>query len=109
LAKAAAREEREAKRAAKEAAQITVEGYLVSATRTTTQVFKTERAATNAIASDLRDLAWYGTTHPTATQWLANVESIRAALAAKGVEYDYDKALAAARKKVTRDGGTPKF
>lgn len=105
--KAAAEAKAEAK-AAKEAGQVTVEGYR-DGTRTGTHVFKTERGATNAIAGALFDLAWYGTGHPTAPEWQANVEAIRAALAAKGVEHDYDKALTAARRKVTREGGAPKF
>jgi hypothetical protein len=109
LAKAKAREEREAKRAAKEAAQITVEGYRPYSGKPRTHVFKTERAATNAIAENLSSLAWYGPSHPSGTEWLANIEAIREALAAKGIEYDYDKAEANARKRVTREGGTPKF
>lgn len=109
-AKAKAREEREAKRREKDAAKVTVEGYADSSlSRPRTHVFNTVRGATNAIASALGDLAWYGTSHPTSAQWLRNIEAIRAALADKGVEYDYDKALAAARKKVTREGGTAQF
>lgn len=105
-----ARQEKEAKRAEKDAAKVTVEGYADSSfSKPKTHVFNTVRGATNAIASDLGSLAWYGTDHPSSAQWLANIDAIRKALADKGVDHDYDKALAAARKKVTREGGTPKF
>lgn len=104
----AARLEREQKRAAKEAAQVTVENY-VEYSGPRTKVFKTERAATNAIAEQLSSLCWYGPSHPSAHEWDSNIRNTRTALAAKGVEYDYDKALAAARKKVTKQGGEPKF
>ena len=101
----AAREEREAKAAAKRASEITVEGYLGYNGRSQAKVFKTERAVTNDIAGNLSSLAWYGLGHPSAAEWLSNVEACRKALADKGVEYDYDKALAAARKKVAKEGG----
>lgn len=105
----AAREEREAKRAAKAAAEVTVEGYFDYSDRPKTKVFKTSRAVTNDIAAHLSSLAWYGASHPSAPQWVSNIEAARKALEAKGVAYDYDKALANARKKVTRDGGEPKY
>lgn len=103
------REEREQKRQEREAAQITVNVLEYSSTTPTEKVFKSERAVTNYIADKLGSLAWYGTTHPTATRWLHDVEACREALAAKGIDYDYDKALAAARKKVTREGGQAKY
>lgn len=105
----AKRAEKEAKRAEKAAAEVAVEGYVGYRGRTSTKVFKTVRGATNDIASHLASLCWYGEGHPSAQEWLTNVEQTRKALAAKGVEYDYDKALAAAQKKVKREGGTPKF
>lgn len=102
--------EREAKRNEKAAAEITVADWTeYDSAKYVGKVFKTERAVTNAIAGALSDLAWYGVSHPSATRWLRNVESARNALEDKGIEYDYDKALAAARKKVTREGGEVKF
>jgi hypothetical protein len=104
----AERDERAAKKAAAEAEKITVAGYHDFG-HTTTKIFKTTRAATNAIASDLSSLTWYGETHPYAAGWKANIENIRKALADKGAEYDYDKALAAARKKTVREGRQAQF
>lgn len=106
----AKRAEREAAKAEKEATQVTVDGYVGYRGRPQTKVFKTVRGATNDIASHLSSLCWYGTGHPSAQEWQANVDAVRKALAAKGVEHDYDKALVAARKKVKRDGmDVPKF
>lgn len=102
-AKQAARAEREAKRAEKEAAQIVVTG-LTGWTNGSggTHTYKTTRAATNAIAGWLGDIeTWHGN-HPSVGEWRSNVERVRQALADKGVDYDYDKALAAARKKARR-------
>lgn len=105
-----AREEREAKKAAAQAAQVVVEGYLeFGGKQSRAKTFKTVRAVTNDIASHLSSLCWYGVTHPSAVEWLSNIEQARKALAARGEDYDYDKALASARKRVTREGGTPKF
>lgn len=105
-----AREAREAKRAEKDAAKITVEGMLGWTNEGRGKhVYPTTRGATNAIAGLLKSLTWYGVDHPTSAEWLNNLTKIREALEAKGVEYDYDKALAAARKKTTRDGATPRF
>ena len=72
-------------------------------------IYPTVRGATNALAGLLSDLCWYGTTHPSSTEWLNNVERIRDALDANEAEYDYDKILTNARRKVTREGGSPKF
>jgi hypothetical protein len=105
----ARREEREAKKAAAEAAQVVVEGFIGYSHRVETKTFKTVRAVTNMIADRLGSLCWYGETHPSAAEWLNNITAARKALDAKGADYDYDKALAAARKKVTKDGGEPKF
>jgi hypothetical protein len=46
-------------------------------------LFKTERAAANAIAAALGDLLWYGPTHPSAAKWSTTVEAAVDALAAK--------------------------
>lgn len=105
----ARREEREAKRAAAAAAEVVVEGFIDYGSRTVTKTFKTARAVTNMIADRLGSLCWYGEEHPSAHEWTNNIEAARKALVAKGVDYDYDKALAAARKKVVRDGSQPKF
>lgn len=96
-----AREERASKKAAAEAAQITFTWTEYG--RTQEKTFKTLRAATNALASALGSLCWYGTEHSSAAEWLANVEAGRKAL---GDSWDYDKALAAARKKSVKDAGT---
>jgi hypothetical protein len=109
-ANAKAREEREAKRVEKEAAKVTVTGVQGWTNEGRgVHIFPTVRGATNAIASNLSSLCWWGPDHPSASEWLNNVERIREALAVRGVEYDYDKALAAARKKVQREGGEAKF
>lgn len=99
------RDERAAKRAKADAEKITVEGYYDHGSRPHTHVFKTVRGATNAIASNLSSLTWYGTTHPMASEWISDVEAVRKALADKGVEYDYDKALTNARKRFERETG----
>lgn len=106
----ARREEREAKAAAKAASEIVVEGLRGWTNQGGGKhVYKTTRAATNAIAENLRSLCGWGTDHPTSPEWVANIEIVRAALAAKGIDYDYDKALANVRKRVARDGVEPKF
>ena len=105
----ARREEREAKRAAAAEAEVVVEGFIGYGGRIETKTFKTARAVTNMIADRLGALCWYGTEHPSAGEWGSNIKAAQKALIAKGVEYDYDKALAAARKKVTREGCQPKF
>lgn len=98
------------KAAAKAASEVVVENYTDGGfSRAKTHTFKTVRGATNAIASTLSSLTWYGTTHPSAPQWLSDIAEVRKALAAKGVEYDYDKALAAARKKTVKEGGVAKY
>lgn len=92
----ARRDERNAKAAQARAA------YVLHPT-TGRVLYKTERAATNMIAAELTDLCWYGETHPSAGEWKATIETARAALAAKGVAFDYDAALARARRKVVRE------
>lgn len=103
IARKAAREEREAKRAKAAAEAITVKGYYNHSSHPRTHVFKTVRAATNAIAGNLSSLTWYGESHPSSKQWISDIAAVRAALVAKGVEYDYDKALASARKRTERE------
>jgi hypothetical protein len=92
-----AREERAAKR------QAAADASVRDADNPTKVLFKTVRGATNDIASNLSSLCWYGENHPSAPQWKREIETVRKALAAKGVEYDYDKALAAARKKTVAE------
>lgn len=109
------REAREAEKAAKAQAaaesQVVVENYSDGGmrSRTYTHTFKTVRGATNALASTLGSLVWYGETHSMAAGWISDIAEIRKALAAKGVEYDYDKALANARKKAVKDGGVARY
>lgn len=95
-----AREERAAAKAAKDAATVTFSWTEYG--RTKDKTFKTLRGATNALAADLYSLCWYGVEHPDATSWLANVTAGREAL---GDAWDYDKALAAARKKSVKEAG----
>jgi len=102
----AEREERAAKRAAADAAKIIVINYKEFG-RTFDKEFKTVRAVTNQIASDLQTLTWYGVTN--FQEELHNIGQMRLALEAKGVEFDYDKALANARKKTVRQGGVAKY
>jgi hypothetical protein len=100
-----AREQRDAAKAAKAALQ-------VLDPVTDKVLFKSDRAATNAIAERLSSLCWYGESHPSAQEWLTDIKKIRVALAAKGVAYDYDKALANTRKRVAREAQSesyPKF
>lgn len=106
----ARRREKAAKALAASESQVVVENYTDGGfRRPSTHVFKTVRGATNAIASTLGSLTWYGPGHPSALAWVNDVKEIRKALDEKGVEYDYDKALANARKKTLKDGGEVKF
>lgn len=75
IEKAAARDEREAKRNAKEAAKVTdpVTGKVVG---------NTEKGVNNEIMSTLDSYFWYGD-HPSNSQWLAKVETLVNALAAR--------------------------
>lgn len=97
---------RDAKKAAQKDAEITVVNWQ-DGNRLADRVFKTQRGLTNALAQILSDLTWYGESHPSATEWLWNLQEGRK-VAEKG-GWDYDKALANARKKTTREGGTSKF
>lgn len=98
------REERAAAKAAREAAQIVVANWQ-DGSCFTQKVFKTERALTNALAERLSSLTWYGEGHPSADEWLWNIEQGKKALPS----WDYNKALETARKKVSRQGGTAKY
>lgn len=102
--RAAKAAEKAAKDAAKADAARTIEW--VESGRSKAKTFKTLRGATNALAGELNSLCWYGETHPMAAGWAANVQAGRDAL---GTEWDYDKALAAARKKAIKDGGQSKW
>lgn len=75
IEKQAARAEREAKRAAKEAAKV------IDPT-TGKVVGNTERGVNNEIMSTLDSYFWYGD-HPSNPQWLAKVETLINALAAR--------------------------
>lgn len=94
-----AREERAAKKAARDAEKFVVEGY--DGRKWATE-FKSVRAVTNAIASELDSLVFYGETHPSAAQWIKNIQMLRDALAARGIEYDYDAKLTQIRKRIDR-------
>lgn len=102
------REARDAKRVAAETAKITVTWTdETRAGRIGQREFKTLRGLTNELSSIISSLVWYGETHPYADAWVANLAAGREHAEAQG--WDYDKALAAQRKKATREGGTPKF
>lgn len=100
-----ARQRAEAK-AQRESSQINVTVYDGSKTPFL-KTFKSERAVTNYVANLLGSLCWYGATHPSAYQWATDITACREKLV--GTAYDYEKALAAARKKVTREGGQARY
>lgn len=105
-AKAAARAEREAKAASKNAAK-------VIDPETGKELFKTERGATNAIAGALKDMRWYGFDHPSQGEWEREVTATINALAARNgtdpaamrAEFDAkaDKAHLTAMKKAWKE------
>lgn len=68
--------EKDAKLAAKNATQV-VDPF------TGEVLFKTERAATNAISSNLGSMRWYGESHPSYQEWADAVELVVVALASK--------------------------
>lgn len=74
------REQRAAEKTAKHAAAAAA---AVADPTTGKTLYKTERAATNAIASALDSLHWYGDDHPSADEWQRTVDTTVAALAAK--------------------------
>lgn len=104
------REQRAAEKAAK--AQAAAAAAVIDP-NTGKTLYKTERAATNAIASELWNLRWYGTDHPSAQQWTHTVDAAINALAAKqdtdpaALMADYtaraDKKFAADARKALRD------
>lgn len=71
---------KEAEKAAKEAAK---NAAAVIDPETGKVLFKTERGATNAIASELSDALHYGPTHPDFSRWIAYIDTVVVALAAK--------------------------
>ncbi|WP_342314680.1 hypothetical protein LIX17_25905 (plasmid) [Mycobacterium avium subsp. hominissuis] len=76
-------------------------------------LYKTERAASNAIATALGNLHWYGEDHPAAAEWQHTVDAAVTALAAKqGIDKDAalvdyraraDKKFAATARKTLRE------
>lgn len=74
------REQRAAEKAAK--AQAAAAAAVIDP-NTGKTLYKTERAATNAIASELWNLRWYGTDHPSAQRWTHTIDAAINALAAK--------------------------
>lgn len=107
IAAQAAREERAAKKAKAEAAKITVTWIDDYRYRQGEREFKTLRGLTNELSSLIDNLVWYGERHPSGEAWLANLNAGREIAEAQG--WDYDKALAAKRKKATKEGCEPKF
>lgn len=68
-------------------------------------MYKTERGATNAVASELDSALWYGPSHPSYNRWIALVDKIVEALAIKrGVEFAVLRAelVAKAEKKAKK-------
>ena len=74
------REQRAAEKATKNAAATAA---AVNDPDTGKTLYKTDRAATNAIATTLGDLHWYGDDHPSADEWRRTVDAAVAARAAK--------------------------
>ncbi|WP_099020932.1 hypothetical protein [Mycolicibacterium palauense] len=74
------REQRAAEKATKNAAATAA---AITDPDTGKTLYKTELAATNAIATALGDLHWYGDDHPSAAEWRRTVDTAVAALAAK--------------------------
>ncbi|MBZ4571565.1 hypothetical protein QRB41_27365 [Mycobacterium avium subsp. hominissuis] len=74
------REQRAAQKAAKASA---ASAAAVTDPATGMTLYRTERAASNAIASALNSLLWYGDEHPSASEWRATTESAVRALAAR--------------------------
>lgn len=75
-------------------------------------LYKTDRAASNAIAAALANLHWYGGNHPSAAEWRHTIDAAVTALAAKhGVDKDTmadyrqkaDKKFVATARKVLRE------
>lgn len=104
------REQRAAEKAAKARAAA---ADAVIDPNTGTTLYKSDRAATNAIASTLSSLRWYGDEHPQAGDWKRTIDTAVNALAAKQdtdpsallAEYEAraDKKFAAEARKTLRD------
>lgn len=69
------------------------------------QLFKTERAATNAIASGLDSLLWYGDAHPSGQDWVRSIDTTANALAVK-LGVDKEHLLAECRARAERKFAT---
>jgi hypothetical protein len=76
IAKQAARDERAAKKVAAEAAAVIDPA-------TGKVLYKTERGATNAVATELDSAIWYGPTHPMYNEWIALLDRVSIALGAR--------------------------
>lgn len=111
---AALREQAARDRAARKAAQITnpdgtelyVPGAVADAADDRTDLVKTERAASNRALQAAGDLAFYGTTHPSAPAWIATVDLCVAALAHRrgvGEQAVRDEVNAKVAKKARRE------
>lgn len=75
--------EREQRAALKDAKAKAAAAEAVIDPATGKTLYKTARGATNAITSELWNLRWYGTDHPSASRWQKTVADTVAALAAK--------------------------
>jgi len=102
------------KRAAEKAARAQAQAAAAVPDPTTGKVlYKTERAATNAIGQSLESLWWYGDEHPQAAGWRATIDTVVAALAAKNgtdvaqlkaeLQAKADKKFDATARKVLRE------
>lgn len=74
------REQRVAQKAAKDSA---ASAAAVTDPVTGMTLYRTERAASNAIASALNSLLWYGDEHPSASEWTRTAQFAVRALAAR--------------------------
>lgn len=83
LTKAQAQAAKDAKAAEKAAKAAAKAAAAVVDPETGKVLFKTERGATNAVASALDSAIWYGPTHPSYSEWIAELDQVSAALGAK--------------------------
>lgn len=83
MTKADAQAAQDAKAAAKAAKEAAKNANQVVDVETGKVLFKTERGATNAVASELDSALHYGPTHPMFGEWIALLDQVSAALGVK--------------------------
>ncbi|MBE5477899.1 hypothetical protein E3G68_005253 [Mycobacteroides abscessus] len=95
------REERAARKAVKASA---ASAAAVTDPGTGKTLYRTERAANNAIAAAMNSLLWYGDEHPSASEWRTAAESAVRALAARNGQ-DAEVLMAQFRAKAEKKFG----